>query len=62
MTLDGLTTELKTLRTTKTDLNVIVRGDADAPLQVVASALSACRSAGVADVGIAVRNAPGTLR
>lgn len=54
-TLDGLVLELKTLRQTKADLNVIVRGDADGPLQNVAAVLTACHSAGVADVGIAVR-------
>lgn len=54
-TVDGLVLELKTLRQTKADLNVVVRGDADGPLQNVASVLTACRSAGVADVGIAVR-------
>lgn len=54
-TLDSLVLELKTLRQTKADLNVIVRGDADGPLQNVAAVLTACRSAGVADVGIAVR-------
>ena len=56
VTLDALTDELKALRATTTELNVIVRGDANAPLQNVASALAACRTAGVADVGIAVRS------
>jgi biopolymer transport protein ExbD len=60
VTLASLTTELKTLRTTKADLNVIVRGDADAPLQNVAAALTACRNAGIADVGIAVRSGSAT--
>jgi biopolymer transport protein ExbD len=55
ITLDSLVLELKTLRQTKSDLNVIVRGDADGPLQNVAAVLTACRAAGVADVGIAVR-------
>jgi biopolymer transport protein ExbD len=61
-TLDGLVYELKTLRQTKADLNVIVRGDADGPLQNVAAVLSACRSAGVADVGIAVRPGNPTMK
>lgn len=56
-TLDNLTDELRAARKTKTDLNVIVRGDADGPLQHVASVLTACRAAGVADVGISVRAA-----
>lgn len=62
VTLAALTDELKILRATNAELNVIVRGDADAPLQNVASALAACRSAGVADVGIAVRSGGGTQR
>lgn len=55
VTLDSLVEQLKVARQTKVDLNVIVRGDADGPLQNVASVLTACRAAGVADVGIAVR-------
>ncbi|QDU25760.1 Biopolymer transport protein ExbD [Anatilimnocola aggregata] len=55
VTLQSLTQELKTARQTKTDLNVVVRGDADGPLQNVAAVLTACRQAGVADVGISVR-------
>ncbi len=55
VTLDSLTAELKAARKTKTDLNVVVRGDADGPLQNVAAVLTACRQAGVADVGISVR-------
>ena len=51
----GLVTELKAVRRTQADLNVIVRGDADGPLQNVAAVLTACRAAGVSDVGIAVR-------
>ena len=57
VTIDGLTAQLKQLRTTTVDMNVIVRGDADGPLQNVAVALAACRAAGVSDVGIAVRPA-----
>jgi biopolymer transport protein ExbD len=55
VTLESLVVELKALRAAKAELNVIVRGDADAPLQIVASALAACRNAGISDVGIAVR-------
>src|SRR5688572_22650137 len=36
VTLDTLVAELKAARKTKVDLNVIVRGDADGPLQNVA--------------------------
>jgi biopolymer transport protein ExbD len=60
VTLDSLVEQLKVARQTKVDLNVIVRGDADGPLQNVASVLTACRAAGIADVGIAVRPGSGT--
>lgn len=55
LSLEALVTELKAVRRTQADLNVIVRGDADGPLQNVAAVLTACRAAGVSDVGIAVR-------
>ena len=60
VTLDSLVEQLKVARQTKADVNVIVRGDADGPLQNVASVLTACRAAGIADVGIAVRPGSGT--
>jgi biopolymer transport protein ExbD len=62
VTLASLIDELKALRSTQAELNVIVRGDADAPLQNVAAALAACRQAGIADVGIAVRNGPAGIK
>jgi biopolymer transport protein ExbD len=36
-------------------LGVIIRGDADGPLQNVATVLGACQSAGVEEMGISVR-------
>jgi biopolymer transport protein ExbD len=57
VTLESLVTQLRAARQSQADVNVIVRGDADGPLQNVASVLAACREAGVADVGIAVRPA-----
>jgi biopolymer transport protein ExbD len=57
VTIEALVEQLKTARKTTTDLNVIVRGDADSNLQNVASVLTACRAAGIADVGISVREA-----
>jgi len=55
VTLESLVVQLKAARQTRVDLNVIVRGDAEGPLQNVASVLAACQAAGVSDVGIAVR-------
>jgi biopolymer transport protein ExbD len=57
VTIEALVEQLKTARKTTTDLNVIVRGDADSNLQNVASVLTACRAAGISDVGISVREA-----
>ncbi len=62
ISIEGLVAELKALRTTQAELNVIVRGDADGPLQNVASVLTACRSAGVSDVGIAVRSSNSAIK
>jgi biopolymer transport protein ExbD len=39
-------------------LGVLVRGDGDGQFQRVAAVLAACKQAGVADLGIAVRPAP----
>ena len=39
------------------ELNVIIRGDAQGAFQNVADVLSACRRAGVSDLGISVRMA-----
>ena len=40
-----------------TELHVIIRGDAEGAFQNVANVLSACRRAGVKDLGISVRMA-----
>ena len=37
------------------DMSVVIRGDAQGSFQNVASVLTACREAGVSDMGIAVR-------
>ncbi len=55
VTLEQLTAELAAARAEYADLGVIVRGDAEGPFQHVASALNACRQAGVSDMGISVR-------
>ncbi len=55
MTLQELSEALETARAEYEDLGVIVRGDAESPLQNVAAALDACRQAGIKDFGIAVK-------
>jgi biopolymer transport protein ExbD len=55
VTLEELAQRLSAARAEYADLGVVVRGDAAGPLQNVASVLSACRDAGVSDMGIAVR-------
>ena len=44
------------------DVRVMVRGDAEGSFQHVASVLTACRDAGVKDLGIAVETAGKTVR
>jgi biopolymer transport protein ExbD len=64
--LDQLTPRLASARSQYKALGVIVRGDAEANLQRVATVLNACKQAGVADLGIAVRlaknGAPNAMR
>jgi len=55
VTLPELTQRLAAARQQNRKLGVIVRGDATAPFQLVASVLSACKEAGVADLGISVK-------
>ena len=55
VTLQELSEALETARAEYEDLGVIVRGDAESPLQNVAAALDACRQAGIKDFGIAVK-------
>ena len=55
VTLSELTQRLAAARQQNPHLGVIVRGDASAPFQLVAGVLSACKEAGVADLGISVK-------
>ena len=55
VTLPELTQRLTAAARQNAKLGIIVRGDASAPLQLVASVLSACKEAGVADLGISVK-------
>jgi biopolymer transport protein ExbD len=55
VTLDELRDELAAAKREYADLGVIVRGDAKGDFQNVATVLSACREAGIDDMGISVR-------
>ncbi len=55
MTIDQLTTQLADAREQYEDLGIIVRGDAEGPFQNVAEVLTACRKAGITEMGISVR-------
>ena len=55
VSLEQLTKRLASARSQYKGLGVMVRGDADANFQRVASVLNACKQAGVSDLGISVR-------
>jgi biopolymer transport protein ExbD len=57
LSLTELQQDLANARQQYQDLGVIVRGDAGCPFQSVASVLSACHAAGIAEMGISVRMA-----
>jgi biopolymer transport protein ExbD len=57
MDLKQLESRLTSLRQQSSSLSVIIRGDAEGAFQNVASVLSACRQAGVSDLGVSVRMA-----
>jgi biopolymer transport protein ExbD len=50
-----LTQKLAAARTPLTEPTVVIHGDAKCPFQHVASALGACRQAGISELGITVR-------
>ncbi|MCH2116108.1 MAG: biopolymer transporter ExbD [Pirellulales bacterium] len=54
-TLQELRSRLAANRAQDPDLNVVVRGDGQCDFQHIASAMAACRDAGVAELGITVR-------
>jgi biopolymer transport protein ExbD len=58
VTLDELTTRLAAARRQYSDLGVLVRGDARGEFQNVAAVLTACKQAGIQDLGITVRSMP----
>jgi biopolymer transport protein ExbD len=56
VTLDELATRLADARRQYSDLGVLVRGDAQGEFQNVAAVLTACKQAGIQDLGITVRS------
>jgi len=58
VTLDELTARLAAARRQYSDLGVLVRGDAQSEFQTVAAVLTACKQAGINDLGITVRTMP----
>jgi biopolymer transport protein ExbD len=56
VSLDQLTTRLAAARRQYRELGVLVRGDARGEFQSVASVLTACKQAGIQDLGITVRS------
>jgi biopolymer transport protein ExbD len=58
VTLEQLTARLAAARRQYNELGVLVRGDGHGEFQVVASALNACKQAGIHDLGITVRSVP----
>jgi biopolymer transport protein ExbD len=63
VTLQDLTGQLRSVARQYPDLGVVVRGDAEGCFQNVASVLTACREAGIQDLGISVRpQSQGTAR
>ena len=56
--LESLSQRLATVRTQYNDLGVIVRGDGQGQFQRVAEVLTACKQAGIQELGISVRLIP----
>jgi biopolymer transport protein ExbD len=55
VTLDELTARLSEARSRQGNPSVVIRGDAQCVFQHVASALAACRTANISELGITVR-------
>jgi biopolymer transport protein ExbD len=55
MTLPDLTKSLADAHRQYAQLGVVIRGDADSPFQNIAAVLTACRQAGISEMGISVR-------
>jgi biopolymer transport protein ExbD len=55
VTLPELTSQLTAARRQNEHLDVVVRGDGNASFQHVAAVFTACRQAGISEMGISVR-------
>jgi biopolymer transport protein ExbD len=55
MSIDEIARELTAARSENADLAVLVKGDGEGKFQTIASALSACAKAGIADTSICVQ-------
>ena len=55
VTTEQLISQLTAARSEFPELGVLVRGDAQGPFQNVATVLTACRQAGISELGISVR-------
>ena len=64
VTSEQLVARLTAARTPLSEPSVVIRGDAECAFQHIASALAACRQAGISELGITVRMAgiTGTTR
>jgi biopolymer transport protein ExbD len=58
VTIEQLAARLAAARAGQRNLGVLVRGDAEGQFQQVAAVLSACKQAGVGELGISVRFLP----
>jgi biopolymer transport protein ExbD len=61
VSLDNLVRLLADDQRQYTDVGVVIRADADGPFQHVAAVMTACREAGISDLGISVRMASGPI-
>lgn len=61
VTLDNLVRLLADDQRQYSDVSVVVRADADGPFQNVAAVMTACRQAGISDLGISVRTISGPI-
>jgi biopolymer transport protein ExbD len=61
VSLDNLVRLLADDQRQYTDVGVVIRADADGPFQHVAAVMTACREAGISDLGISVRMATGPI-
>jgi biopolymer transport protein ExbD len=61
-TVRDLPARLGALRAQRPQLTIVIRGDAACPFQHIASAMAACKEAGVSDLGVSVRVAQAVVK